>query len=246
MDAGRDGNRLRQLSLATKVKIVASTGFHLQKYYRRDHWLFTAELQKVKELFVRELTEGLTECLNESETVLAGQIKAACPALKQDWPERLMIGAAYAAQITGSAVHVHTEKGSGAEGIVAFFQKAGLDPRRLILAHMDKRIDKKLHKQLIEEGVLLEYDTFSRAKYDPDNRVWPLLFDLLDAGLEDGIAIANDLAYKNEWQAYGGNPGLASLPNIILPRLRVSGIDEEVIEKLTHRNIANRLARFKK
>lgn len=239
---GRNGLRLRQLAVDTGVKIVASTGFHLQKYYPSGHGLFTADENTAAQFFIRELTEGLVETCEETP-LPAGQIKAACPARPEDWPRALMAGAAQAALTTGAAVQIHTEKGAGAEAILDFFQKAGLDPHRIVLAHMDKRADFGLHRMLVQAGALVEYDTFSREKYDPEENVWPLIEKMMASGLEDGIALANDLAYKREWHAYGGSPGLESLLTCVLPRLNALGLAEPVIKKILGGNIAHRLAR---
>jgi phosphotriesterase-related protein len=242
--AGRNSRQLKDLSTQTGINIVASTGFHLKKYYPEDFWLFSASSQSAEAFFVKELNETMQETMGEEKPIRAGQIKTACPADPAMWPRALMEAAAKAASATGTAIHVHTEKGACAIQILEFYTKCGLDPEKLILAHMDKRPDFILHKSLIKAGVLLEYDTFSRDKYTPEKNVWPLIIKLADAGLLDrGITLANDLAYKSEWQAYGGTPGLASLPGIIIPRLKTIGLNQNTIKKITGENIASRLAR---
>lgn len=241
--AGRDGRKLRHLSEKTGVKIVASTGFHLRKYYPNNYWLFEKDPNKAADYFISELTRKLSESPEGHHPILAGQIKIACPTKPEDWAKPLMIGAAQAAISTGAAIHVHTERGAAAMRIFRFFESQGMDPEQLILAHMDKRPDLQLHQKLIKEGVMLEYDTFSRAKYDPENNVWQLLPKLLDKDFSEGIAIANDLAYKHEWQAYNGTPGLIYLPLHIIPKLQSLGVDSKTLTAITGKNIACRLAR---
>ena len=58
---GRDGNQLRLLSDYSSVNVIASTGFHLQRYYPADYWLFNAGVDKAAELFIQELEYSLTE-----------------------------------------------------------------------------------------------------------------------------------------------------------------------------------------
>jgi phosphotriesterase-related protein len=242
--AGRNSLILRRLSVETGVHIIASTGFHIKKYYPEDYWLFSSRPEIVTNFFIKELTEGMMESTEEDRPILAGQIKIACPADPKNWPETLMKTAARAAILTGSAIQVHTERGAGANQILVFFENCGLDPQKLILAHMDKRPDFILHKSLIKAGALLEYDTFSRKKYAPENNVWPLIIQLAEHGLlSEGVTLANDLAYEHEWQAFGGEPGLSSLPKLIPPRLKTIGMNEKTITKITGGNIARRLAR---
>ncbi len=242
--AGRNSLKLRSLSIETGVHIVASTGFHLKKYYPEDYWLFSAPSESVEHFFIKELTESMEESAKKKNAILAGQIKIACPADPDLWPKELMKAAARAAIATHSAIQVHTERGIGANQILVFLENYGLDPQKLILAHMDKRPDFILHKSLIKSGVLLEYDTFSRNKYAPEKNIWPLIIQLAEYGLlSEGVTLANDLAYEHEWQAFGGKPGLSSLPKIILPHLRTIGMEQKTITKITGENIAKRLAR---
>ena len=53
---GRDGNRLAELARATGVHITASTGFHQQKYYPPEYWLWSASAEEAATYFVEELT----------------------------------------------------------------------------------------------------------------------------------------------------------------------------------------------
>lgn len=241
--AGRDGNMLRLLSEKTGVKIVASSGFHLRKYYTKNYWLFASETSNAANYFISELTQNLHESKENKYPILAGQIKIACPAKPEDWPKPLMVGAAQAAIATGAAIHIHTERGASAMRIFRFFEAQNLNPKKLILAHMDKRPDLQLHQTLIKAGCLLEYDTFSRAKYNPEENIWQLLPKLLEKDLSDGIAIANDLAFKHEWQVFNGSPGLTYLPLHIIPRLKSLNLDSETLANITGHNIARRLAR---
>ena len=63
-----------------------------------------------------------------------------------------------------------------------------------MLCHIDKRPDVGLHRDLAAAGVLLEYDTFFRPKYDPERNVWPLVERMLADGYAASIAIGTDLA----------------------------------------------------
>jgi len=59
---------------------------------------------------------------------------------------------------------------------------------------MDKRPDIGLHQELAHLGVLLEYDTFYRPKYNPSENLWPLIEKNGNTGHADRIALATDMA----------------------------------------------------
>ena len=240
---GRDGNKLRELAIASGVNIVACTGFHLQKYYPPGFWLFRASIQAAQEYFINELSQALWETRHSENVVLAGFIKIACTASLAQSPLHLMEAAVGASLECEAAIEVHTEKGLDAEEIVSMLVDFGLPPERLVLCHMDKRPDFKLHASLAQQGILLEYDTFYRPKYEPDINLWSLLDQMVAAGLESQVAIATDMAEAQLWNRLGGAPGLSGLITIIIPRLVESGFSQPTIRKLTGENIAGRLAR---
>jgi phosphotriesterase-related protein len=173
--------------------------------------------------------------------VRAGFVKAACEATLAETPRAPLEGAAWTARKTGAALAVHTERGEAAEEIVLFLALEGVDAHRLILCHMDKRPDFGLHRELAQAGVLLEYDTFHRPKYDPEANLWPLIEKMAAAGLDGAVALATDMADPGLW-AYGGGPGPASLPGGIRGRLQALGLPQEVIAGMLGYNVAARLS----
>ncbi len=240
---GRDGRRLQALAEASGVHIVACTGFHLRRYYPPDYPLFGADPGSACELFVTELRAHLTETNDSATPVCAGFIKIACEATLKGSPVHLIEAAVRASLDTGAGIEVHTEQGSDAERIARAMLDFGLPPGKLVLCHIDKRPDLALHRELAQQGILLEYDTFYRPKYDPERHLWPLLEGMIEAGLADHVAVATDMADAAMWSTLGDGPGLTGLFTQIIPRLHALGCDEATIRRLTGENIVARLAR---
>ena len=239
---GRNGNQLIRLSSESGVNIITCTGFHRKKYYAPNYWLFIAGVKKAAEYFIGELTKSLEETKNQSDTARAGFIKLALEAVWVDTLQAALEGAAEAAYKTGAMIEIHTEKGALAEKVVIFFEEHGVSPSQLVLCHMDKRSDFGLHAELARYGVLLEYDTFYRPKYEPEMNLWPLMRKMVEAGLENRVVLATDMAEEEMYKTIGGGPGLASLPGEIKSRLSESGISENAIRQMLGGNIARRLA----
>ena len=241
---GRDGRMLVKLARAGGVRIVGCTGFHLARYYPPDAEVFALSAGAACDLFAGEVLRGMRETLGVEgmEPAPAGYIKTACQAELAQSPLALLEGAAHAARQTGAAVMVHTEKGADAEAILRFFTANGLSAHKLILCHIDKRPDFGLHRELAGEGVLLEYDTFFREKYEPERNLWPLLDRMVQGGLAGSLALATDLADPQMWQVNGG-PGLGALMGVVQLRLRGMGVDAASIRAMLGGNILRRLAR---
>jgi predicted metal-dependent phosphotriesterase family hydrolase len=241
-ECGRDGNKLVELSTAASVNLIACTGFHRKKYYPSGHWLFSASAQKVCDSLCSELQQGLVETLDSPLPVKAGFIKIALESTWSESPQAALEGATSAAKLTGALVEIHTEKGALAEKVCLYFSDRGVPPHQLVLCHMDKRPDFSLHKALARLGVLLEYDTFYRPKYLPAARLWPLIEQMVSAGLSDRIALATDMAEPSLYHTIGGGPGLASLPGEVQQKLIAKGIPEVDRKQMLGGNIARRLA----
>jgi predicted metal-dependent phosphotriesterase family hydrolase len=239
---GRDGSQLVWLSRQSGVHIVGCTGFHRRRYYPPELGLWQEDASQLNTRFISELQYGMQETLANDVPVRAGFIKVGVEARLEDTPQGVLEAAAFAAAQTQAAIEVHTEKGAEAERILDFFIACGVLPRKIILCHMDKRPDFGLHCELAQAGVLLEYDTFYRPRYDPETYLWPLIHKMVAAGFDYSVALATDMAETHFWKQFGGSPGLIGLVRLIRPRLLTEGIPQPSVEKLMGKNITVRLA----
>lgn len=238
---GRDGNRLRALSLHSGVAIVASTGFHLRRYYPPQAAIWTMDTDRAAACFLAEIQDGLEETRGE-QPVYPGLVKTAVHESLVESSLSLLEAAAQASQASGLAIAIHTERGQGVEDCLEFFVRQGLSSQRLIFCHVDKRPDIGLHRELAQAGALLEYDTFYRPKYQPEKHLWPLIRAMVQAGWHTQVALATDLADGSLWQRIGDGPGIARFASEIPARLESLGIGAQVISALTGGNIARQLA----
>jgi phosphotriesterase-related protein len=227
--------------MASGVNLIACTGFHRSKYYSPEYWLWKADAEEIGDFLCSEFEQGLVETLNSSP-VKAAFIKIALEAAWTDCLHAALEGAAYAALKTKALVEIHTEKGALAEKACIYFMDLGLSPSQLVFCHMDKRPDLSLQKELARVGVLLEYDTFYRPKYNPSANLWPLIEHMVSAGFSDHVALATDMAEAEHYHFIGGGAGLASLPGEIRHQLIEKGIPEAARNQLLGGNIARRLA----
>jgi predicted metal-dependent phosphotriesterase family hydrolase len=239
---GRDGRKLLELSKASRVNLIACTGFHRKKYYPAGFWLWEASAQQICDTLCSELEQGLTETMNTPSPVKAGFIKIALEATWADCPQAALEAAAYAASKAKALLEIHTEKGSLAEKACIYFMDRDVLPHQLVLCHMDKRPDISLHKALASLGVLLEYDTFYRPKYKPTSNLWPLIGQMVNAGLSNRVALATDMAEPALYHLIGGGAGLSSLPGEIQQKLTEIGYPEIARKHMLGGNITRRLA----
>jgi hypothetical protein len=65
---------------------------------------------------------------------------------------------------------------------------------------------------------------------------------MISDGYQNSIALGLDFLDPAQWKSFGGYPGLAALPNMLLPRLMDLGIPPDAISLITGKKIADRLA----
>ena len=252
---GRDGRVLRRLSERSGIHVVAATGFHRRVYYPPDAPLFSRTAEVAADYLRDEIANGLIETRPDSgpqtagngdglrsAVVYPGLIKIAAEASLETSPRPLFEAAAAVARQTGYAIEMHTERGAAVAEYLAFYVGQGVSPRRLVFCHVDKRPDFGLHHELAQAGVMLEYDTFFRPKYEPERNVWPLIQQMADAGLAGQLALATDMAEPGLWAEMGGRPGLLGFFTIIKAKLESLGLPPATIGGLLGGNIAGRLA----
>jgi len=256
---GRDGRVLRRLSERSGVHVVAATGFHRRLYYPPNAPLFGLAAEAAADVFRDEIRHGLIEtrthriagvppaadAMEEAgvpPAIRPGVIKLAAEASFVASPQALFAAAATVARETGYAIEMHTERGAAVEAFLDYFIAQGVAPERLVFCHVDKRPDFGLHRELARAGVLLEYDTFFRPKYDPERGVWPLIDQMAGAGLAGRVALATDMADPGLWAELGGGPGLLGIFTIIGARLADMGLPAATIDGLLGGHIAARLA----
>jgi 5-phospho-D-xylono-1,4-lactonase len=239
---GRNGRYLRSLAQNSQVHLIACTGFHRRIYYPSETPLWQMSAETAAELFVNELTVALVETSTDPQPVKAGFIKIAGEASLAETPRHLLEAAAAACLATDCAIEMHTEKGAAVEDFLQFFLDQGVSPGRLVFCHVDKRPDFSFHQEIAQSGAMLEYDTFYRPKYQPEQTVWPLLVQMVKAGLGAQIALATDMADSGMWQMLGGQPGLTAFITSIKNRLQQLEFERTIINQLMGGNIAKRLA----
>ena len=239
---GRNGNVLRRLSQVSGVYLVACTGFHRRLYYGSESRVWRLTAVQAANHFIDEIRNGLVETRGSEKIVYPGFIKIAAEASFAATRRELLEAAAAACKETGYAIEMHTEKGAAIEDFLQFFATQGVSPNRLVFCHVDKRPDVGLHSEMAAAGVMLEYDTFYRPKYEPEKNVWPLITKMLQGGHGTKLALATDMAESSMWQRLGGQPGLTAFFSQIKNRLERMELEEQAIQKLLGGNIINRLA----
>jgi phosphotriesterase-related protein len=212
---GRRAELLPGISTSTGVSIVAATGIHRAEHYPEG---FVDGLRsRLAEIFVAELTVGIG-----NSSVRAGVIKVAGGFHVLDAHARfVMHAAAEAHHTTGAPIAVHHEHGSATDAVLDLLvDELAVPPSSVILGHLNRSPDHRVHVDLAERGAWLAFDGPSRANHTTDPWLLDCLAALVDEGYGDRLLVGGDTTTARARAATGEGPGIPYLLTHLRPRLR--------------------------
>jgi phosphotriesterase-related protein len=233
---GRNIPRIQRVNAGVDLNIVVATGVYafleLPTFllYRGDDWIV--------ELFVRELREGI-----DDTGVKAAFLKCAVEehGLVGDVPRILRL-VAEAAVETGAPVMVHTNA-SARTGLLALdaLTDAGVQPRRIVIAHAGDSNDLDYLRSLADTGASLGCDRFHIEHFNPDADRVRTLAALVAEGYAESVHLGHDAATFHDFML--GNPFFADehadylhISTNILPRLLEAGVSQAQIDQMLVEN----------
>ncbi|CAN5423298.1 phosphotriesterase [soil metagenome] len=215
-NCGRNILKLAEVSKRTGVHIIAPTGIHLEIYYVPNHWRYYYSEDQLTQLFVDDIESGIDAFdyggpLINRTNHRAGMIKLATGDEKFNaHQEKIFQAVVNAHKITGAPILTHTNNGKHALAQAEFFHKMGANLQHVVLSHVDRNKDLGFHRELMNTGVKVEYDSAFRWKNDEENWTYRLLENFLP-DFSDQITMGMDAAKTSYWKSYGGAPGLTFL-----------------------------------
>lgn len=225
IDMYRDVKKLKRISEITHLNMVCSTGFYLAEYHPK--WMDEASPEDIARIYIHELTRGI-----DGTDIKAGIIAEIASSPKEfvGNEKKILIAAGIASKATGAAVSTHTGKFTAFETVETLL-KEGINPDKIIIGHQDLIDDIEYHKQLLNYGVNIAFDTCGKSAYQPDEVRAKNCLELIRAGYGDHLLLSNDISRRTYFTTYGEN-GYTSVMKIMVPELKKIGATDEEIKKL--------------
>jgi 5-phospho-D-xylono-1,4-lactonase len=247
-DAGRNATKLAELSRRTGVHVVAPTGLHHERYYGPAHWSHRVSVDELADLFVADIVEGIDANdyagpLVRRTAHRAGVVKVAgSDGGLSERDERVFEAAAQAHARTGVPILTHCERGTGALEQVRFLTDRGVPAGHVVLSHVDKIVDRGLHRELAASGAVGEYDASFRWPAGEPNGTLRLLTWMAEDDLLDHVVLGMDAARQGYYAVYGGRPGLTWLLDGFTAEMDGAGLDAAARRRLFVDNPARAFA----
>ena len=230
-NCGRNVLKLAEVSRRTGIQIVVPTGIHLEQYYPSSHWRYQYSEDQLTRLFIADVVDGIDRYdyngpVVERTTHKAGMIKLATgDDLITPHQETIFRAVVNTHRETGVPILTHSNAGRHALAQAELFAKLGADLSHVVISHVDRCQDVAYHRELLQTGVRVEFDSAFRWKAGEENGTYRLL-ELLLPEFPDQITAGMDAARNTYWRSYGGSPGLTYLLTTFRDELDQRGLSE--------------------
>ena len=229
---GRYIPRIQRINESVDLNIVVATGVYA--FLALPNFLTYRDVDAIAALFVRELREGINDT-----GVKAAFLKCAVEAhgLVGDVP-RILAAVAAASVETGAPVMVHTNA-EARTGLAALetLTAAGVDPARIVIAHMGDSNDMAYLREVAASGAWLGLDRFGIEHFNPNAERVATLLALLGEGHGGRVHLSHDAACFMDFMQ--GDPFFAGaeadyllITREIVPALLAGGASEADIEQM--------------
>lgn len=230
-NSGRNVLKLAEVSRRTGIQIIAPTGIHLEQYYPLSHWRYQYSEDQLTRLFIADVAEGIDRYdyngpVVERTTHRAGMVKLATGNDPITPHQELIFRAVVNThRATGVPILTHTNAGLHAMQQAEQFDKLGANLEHIVISHVDRRPDVAYHRDLLQTGIRVEFDSAFRWKTGEENGTYKLLEALLP-DFPNQITVGMDAARNTYWQSYGGKPGLTYLLTTFRDELNRRGLSD--------------------
>jgi phosphotriesterase-related protein len=233
---GRFIPRIKRINQAVDLNIIVASG--LYAFVGLPNFLTYRPVDAIAEIFIREIREGINDT-----GVKAAFLKCAVEAygMVGDVP-RILAAVGAAAVETGAPVMVHTSAAAktGLPALAAL-TGAGVDPSRIVIAHMGDSNDMDYLRAVAESGAWLGLDRFGIDHFNPlADRIRTMLA-LMDAGYGPQLHVSHDAACFCDFMT--GDPFFAGaeasyllVSETVVPALLGAGATQQDIDALMIEN----------
>jgi phosphotriesterase-related protein len=229
---GRDPERLRRLSAATRLQIVMGTGWYRGAYYPPEALIDRRSVDDLAAEMIREFDAGVAG--TGVRPGIIGEIGTDKPWLSAQ-EERVHRAAARAAKGTGMAISTHAVMSPVGLDQLRVFEEEGVDPARVVIGHADSYPNLDHYLAILDRGANLQFDFLGQRfanEEAAEPRLIELIVELLERGFADQLLLSQDVCHNVQLKANGGF-GYVYLQQHFLPKLRTAAVGEGEIERMT-------------
>lgn len=225
-DYGRDIAEMIWIAQNAPVHIVLTAGHHKELFSKP--YVEDKTIDQLAAEIVREVQEGIEDTNVKAGVIKAGTSFDAITPIE----EKTLRAAARAHIVTGAPISTHTERGTMALEQIELLQREGVDPRRVVIGHMDRRLEEHYLRQVLETGATIGFDGWSKWEHASDEERAAMTKRLIDLSFAGQLLLSGDLARRSKQIAHGGGPGFVYFADYVPLLLMAAEIDAPTVRQL--------------
>ncbi|CAH0730025.1 unnamed protein product, partial [Brenthis ino] len=239
----RDIGFYKEVSSRTGVHVVAGTGFYIADV--QTGGVVHHSQEDMYNHMSKELLEGC-ESLNVKAGFI-GEVASVWPI--RDFERKAIIAAGQVQEQIGCGVSFHPHRNPDAPfEIIRLYLEAGGRAEKAVMSHLDRTLlDPEKLLEFAKLGTYCQYDLFGvevsfyqlneMTDMPSDAQRIQMIKQLVDSGYEDKILMSHDIHTKHRLTSYGGH-GYDHIITNVLPKMKIKGFSQTVIDKITIDNPA--------
>jgi phosphotriesterase-related protein len=207
-DMGRDINFIRQVSMKSRVPIVAGGGFYSQPFYPKE----------ISTMSEEQIVKALIKQADDDTLGVFGEIGSWDEITADERKVFRAVGKAHAA--TNLSIFTHTGiPGKSALEQLDILEDAGVKPDRVVIGHLGNLVDANVyvHKAICRRGAFVGFD----RQGVNDRQQVPMVVALVDAGFADHLMFSAD-----------ASSGYSKTLTVFVPKLKAAGISDQVLHRI--------------
>ena len=230
---GRDLTRLRELSIATGLNVIAGTGFYLDSSQPPE--IKASSEEDLIDLMLADLKHGM----DGARPGIIGEIGVSSEFTPAEQKSLRAAGKVQTRSQLPIQVHLPGWFRLGHQ-VLDMLEDVGVNPAHVVLCHMGPSgEDTDYQTSLANRGAWLQYDMIGMEVFYADQGVQcpsdaenaTNILRLADFGFAKQILISQDIFLKSLLRSNGG-PGFGHILQFFAPRLQRMGADTALIEQL--------------
>lgn len=218
---GLNRSYVEKISQDSGINVIQATGFYKVPFLPSD-----LECKSIQDI----ADEMINDIENDSNIGIIGEIGTS----HNEWKaEELKVfdAAIIAHQKTNKAIYTHTTLGTLGLVQANYFIAKNIDPKRVVIGHMDLSKDLNMIKQVIDLGFFVGFDTIGKNDYFPDVKRIEFLLELEKTNRIHRVVLSEDLTRKSHLN-YKGGIGYNYIFTDFIPQLKKAGMKESSINQM--------------
>ncbi len=222
---GLDRDYVKNISKATGINIIQATGFYKEPFLPSD--LKDKSIDEIAQEMIQDIKGNIDAHVNAN---IIGEIGTSLNVWQSE-ELKVFEAAVIAHKQTSKPIYTHTTLGTLGLEQAEYFTSRGVDPKRVVIGHMDLSKDLNVIKKIIDLGFFVGFDTIGKNEYFPDDSRVEFLIELEKTNRISRVVLSEDLTRKSHLSFKGGI-GYNYLFTDFLPKLRKAGMKEESIDQM--------------